>query len=125
MNDAPIETIKVGLGNDYVQAAIWENTSQKGQIYHSIKLSRQYRDDNGWNETQTLFGHHLPLARLATDKAYDLVHTRLAELRVEKGQTGEEKSEESEESAPAKKRGQKKSHVDRVEEERAATAKGK
>ena len=125
MNDAPLETIKVGPGYDYIQAAIWENTSQKGQIYHSIKLSRQYRDDQGWHETQTMFTHHLPLTRLANDKAYDLIHTRLAEIRHEKEQAGEQKSEESAQSAPAKKRGQKKTHVEKIEEERSAKAKGK
>jgi len=41
MSDSPIKTIKRGPGNDYVQAAIWENTSQKGQIYHSITGSER------------------------------------------------------------------------------------
>ena len=121
MNDTPVKEIRFGPGNDYIKAAVWENQTQKGQTYHSVKLSRHYRDDKGWNETQTLYAHHLPLARLASDKAFEFIHERTAELREK--ESGKEKDAEIEKSAPAAKRGRGKSHAEKVEDDRKTPAK--
>ncbi len=125
MNETPIKELKFGPGNDYIKAAIWENQTQKGQTYHSVKLSRNYRDDKGWNETQSLYAHHLPLVRLASDKAFEFIHERTAELR-EKEQ-GKEKEADVEKPAPATKRGRKKTHTEKLEEQGSgkSSAKGK
>ena len=124
MNDSPIKEIRFGPGNDYIKAAVWENQTQKGQTYHSVKLSRHYRDDKGWNETQTLYAHHLPLAQLASGKAFEFIHERAAELREQE----QGKEPEAEKSAPATKRGRRKTHTEKLDEERGSaksSAKGK
>jgi len=124
MNDSPIKTIKIGPGNDYVQRAIWENTTEKGSVFHTITPSRQYRDENGWHETQRLYTHHLPLSSLADNKAHEFIQDRLNELRAER-KNQQQQDEESDKPAPAKKRGQRKSHAEKVKEERGAAAKTK
>ncbi len=129
MNDTPVKEIRFGPGNDYIKAAVWENQTQKGQTYHSVKLSRHYRDDKGWNETQTLYAHHLPLAQLASGKAFEFIHEKTEELRnKEKGKAsgkegGKEKEAEAEKPAPAAKRGRRKTHAEKVGEDRETSAK--
>mgnify|MGYP005995263333 CR=1 FL=1 len=124
MNDTPAKEIRFGPNNDYIKATVWENKTEKGQTYHSVKLSRCYRDNEGWHDNQNLFAHHLPLAGLAGDKAFEFIHEKAAELRDK--QSGEEKEEEkAEKPSPATKRGRKKTHVEKVEEERKPAAKNK
>lgn len=116
MSNSPIKVIRAG----YIKGTIWENKNKKGEIYHSIDISRSYRDGEGkWHETNQLFTEQLPQARVVADNSYAFIHERLNNLRAE------QKSEESDKSAPAKKRGQRKSHAAKVEEERAATGKTK
>ena len=59
---------KVRIGS--LQATIWRNLAEKGNWY-SVKLSRGYKTDEGWRETDNL-GHDdlLPAAKLL-----DLAHT--------------------------------------------------
>jgi len=122
MSNSPIKTIRAG----YVKATIWENTNNKGQVYHSIDISRSYSDKDGqWHETSQMFTEQLPQLRLASDNAYAFIYERLNELKTERKNQQQEEAEQSDKPAPAKKRGQRKSHTEKVEEERATTAKGK
>ena len=122
MSNSPIKVIRAGN----IKATIWENTNSKGQVYHATDISRSYRDDDGkWHETNQLFTEQLPQARVVADNSYAFIHDRLNELRADRKNDQKEKSDESDHPAPAKKRGQKKSHTARIEEERGATAKGK
>lgn len=118
MSEAPIKEFKYGQKGDYVKAAIWENTSGKGMVYHTVKLSRHYYHENEWHETQFLYAKHLPLGNLANGKAHEFIYERLNELREQ------QKAEETEKSAPATKRGRRKTHVEKLEEGKQ-TAKGK
>ena len=122
MSNSPINVIRAGN----VKATIWENTNSKGQVYHSVDISRSYRDDDGkWHETNQLFTENLPQARLVSDNAYASIHARLNELRAERKNDQKQTDEEGDKSAPAKKRGQKKSHVEKLKEERETTGKTK
>lgn len=116
MSNSPIETKRAGP----VKAVIWENQNGKGQTYHSVAISRSYRDDQGdWKETSQLFTEHLPMAQHVAGQAYGFIHERLETLRAEKAATKKEETDGSEKSAPAAKRGQRKSHAEKVTEERA------
>lgn len=117
MSEAPIKEFKYGQKGDYVKAAIWENTSGKGMVYHTVKLSRHYFHEDEWHETQFLYAKHLPLGNLANGKAHEFIYERLNELR-------EQEKEEAEKPAPATKRGRRKTHVEKLEEEQQTT-KGK
>jgi len=122
MSNSPIAVKRAG----YVKATIWENTNAKDQVYHSVDVSRSYRDDDGkWHETHQLFTENLPQARLVSDNAYAFIHERLDELRAERKNGQQQKADDEDKPAPAKKRGQKKSHVEKLETERGAAAKAK
>lgn len=121
MSNSPIAVKRAG----YVKATIWENTNSKGQVYHAVDISRSYRDDSGkWHETTQLFTEQLPQARLVSDNAYAFIHERLNELKAER-KNEQQKADEDDKAAPAKKRGQKKTHVEKLETEREASAKTK
>lgn len=124
MSNSPIETKRAGA----VKATLWENQNDKNQIYHSVVISRTYRDDEGdWKETSQLFTDHLPLAQLVSSQAFAFIHERLEKLRVEKAAAKKDDGTDSEKSAPASSEGQKQSHADRVTAERGgkSTAKSK
>ena len=119
MSESPIKEITFGPKNDYIKAAIWENQSQQGHTYYSTRISRHYRDDEGWNETQTLYVNHLPLARLANDKAFEFIHEKMGELSKQHT----EGKEETEPSPPAKKKtAKKRTHAEKIKEERKASS---
>jgi len=119
MSETPIKEIRYGQKSDYVKAAIWENTTEKGQVYHSVNVARHYWHNDAWHETQTLYAHHLPLAQLANSKAFEFIHEKQEELNKQP------KEEEVEKTAPAKKRGRRKTHAEKVEDEKKSTPKTK
>ena len=93
MSDAPIKQFRRGTGTDYVNVAVFENTSPSGKIYHSTRRTRHYRDDNGWHETRDLWHYHHPWARAAESKAEDFMHDRLEEVRQEKREAKQQEDE--------------------------------
>lgn len=124
MSNSPIETKRAGA----VKAVIWENQNDKGQIYHSIVISRSYRDDEGdWKETSQLFTDHLPLAQLVSNQAFAFIQERLEKLRSEKAASKKAEGNESGNTDPDSGQKQKQSHAEKVTAERAqrGTAKAK
>ena len=62
----PAHKIRIGV----LQVTIWRNTGEKGNWY-SVKLTRGYKSEEGWRETDNLgFDDLLPTAKLL-----DLAHT--------------------------------------------------
>lgn len=119
MSNSPIETKRAGP----IKATIWENQNDKGQTYHSVTITRTYRDGDGdWKETSQLFTEHLPMAQHVASQAYGFIHDRLDALRAEKAATKKNDGSESEKTAPSSSKGQKKSHAEKVSEERATKA---
>lgn len=124
MSNSPIETKRAGA----VKATIWENQNDKNQIYHSVVISRTYRDDEGdWKETNQLFTDHLPLAQLVSNQAFAFIHERLETIRAEKAAAKKDEGTDTEKPAPASSEAQKQLHADRVTAERGgkSTAKSK
>lgn len=121
MSNSPIKVIRAG----YVKATIWENTNDKGQVYHSIDISRSYRDSEGkWQDTNQMFTEQLPLVRVVSDNSYAFIHEHLNEIRAERKSDEQQKAEEGDKPAPAKKQGQKKTQVEKLEDQKS-TAKSK
>jgi hypothetical protein len=59
---------KIRIGN--LHATIWRNPGEKGSWY-SVNISRSYKVEDGWRETDNLgYEDLLPAAKLA-----DLAHT--------------------------------------------------
>ena len=73
----PLKTIRVGN----IKAAVWANKSENDRIYHSVSMSRSYKDGDDWKES-TVFGRDdLPRLELATRNAFEFIH-----LQAEKSQ---------------------------------------
>lgn len=112
MSNPPIETKRAGA----IKATIWENQNEKNQIYHSVVISRTYRDDQGdWKDTNQLFTDHLPLAQLVSAQAFAFIQERLETLRVERA-TKKTEGEEAEKPAAVGKA--KRSHAEKVAADR-------
>ncbi|VTS00587.1 Uncharacterized protein OS=Singulisphaera acidiphila (strain ATCC BAA-1392 / DSM 18658 / VKM B-2454 / MOB10) GN=Sinac_7658 PE=4 SV=1 [Gemmata massiliana] len=80
----PVHKIRTGA----LQATIWRNFAEKGNWY-SVKLTRGYKTDEGWRETENL-GHDdlLPAAKLL-----DLAHTWVMH-QLEADRKGRKQSEQ-------------------------------
>ncbi|AMV24018.1 hypothetical protein VT84_06455 [Gemmata sp. SH-PL17] len=81
----PAHKIRIGA----LQATIWRNPSEKGDWY-SVKLTRGYKTDDGWRESDSL-GHD---DLLAGAKLLDLAHT-WAVHQLEVDRQGRKQSEQA------------------------------
>ena len=100
MSNAPIATIRVGR----IKATIWENTDEQDRTYHATTLTRSYRDKNNqWQETTSFSLEDMPRLRLASDKAFELIHERLSDLGKGKGPDSAKMDEAEREPKAAKK----------------------
>ncbi len=66
MSNAPAHKIRIAN----LQAVIWRNSGQNGSWY-SVNLSRSFKTEEGWRETDALGYDDL----LAAGKLLDLAHT--------------------------------------------------
>lgn len=73
-DNRPVEEVRFGA----VKAAIWENDTEGGDVYHSVTFERLYRNDDGdWRSTSSFRASDL----LLLAKVADAAHTRVLELR--------------------------------------------
>ena len=78
MSKQPIKKIKLGS----VQAAIWENQSDKGKPWYNVVVTRTYKDGDEFKDSNS-FGHgDLPVVSKAMDFAYSWIWNR--QLAAEK-----------------------------------------
>jgi hypothetical protein len=69
MGDKPV-TFKVGR----VRAAVWANEGETG-VWHSVTLSRLYKDKDGnWQDSTSFFPEDLPLLIKAADQAHTYLY---------------------------------------------------
>lgn len=73
---------EVRFGN--VKAAVWENRNQNG-TWHSVSLSRSYKDGDAWRNVDSFGKDDL----LLVAKAADLAHTWICEQRQSAAGTGD------------------------------------
>lgn len=79
-NNRPIKTVRAGN----VRAAIWANYGDDDRVYHSVSVTRSYRDGDTWKDS-TVFGRDdLPKVELVTRKAFEFIS-----LNAEKARNGE------------------------------------
>lgn len=72
-DNRPVAEVRFGA----VKAAIWENDTEGGDVYHSVTFERLYRTDGDWRSTSSFRGGDL----LLLAKVADAAHTRVLELR--------------------------------------------
>lgn len=64
----PVHEIRLGA----IKAAIWENETTAG-TRHNVTLSRLYRDDEGWKQTESFGRDDLPLVVKVADQAHSWI----------------------------------------------------
>lgn len=76
----PVHAIRLGR----IRASIWANQNEHG-IFYSVKISRSYRDGEGWKSTDNFGRDDLLLA----GKVLDMAHTWICETLAATSSTGE------------------------------------
>ena len=85
----PAAEIRLGR----IKASIWANEGEKGERWHTVQLSRLYRDEDGqWRSAHGFVRNDL----LLVAKVADLAHSKVCEL--EAGRPGEESPPEETEA---------------------------
>lgn len=69
-NNRPIKTFRVGN----IKAAIWENRGDSDRTYHSVALTRSYKEGEEWRESSVFGRDDLPRVELATRSAFEFIH---------------------------------------------------
>ena len=68
----PIKDFRAGN----IQASIWRNEEDKdGQtvVRHSVRIQKQYRKDDGYQETNYYFRDDIPRLILVAQKAFEFI----------------------------------------------------
>jgi hypothetical protein len=76
----PVHAVRLGR----IRASIWANPNEHGTFY-SVKVSRNYRDGEGWKSTDSFGRDDL----LVAAKVLDLAHTWICETLAATSGTGE------------------------------------
>ena len=64
----PVHEIRLGA----IKAAIWENETSVG-VRHNVTVSRLYKDDNEWRNTDSFGRDDLPLVAKVVDQAHNWI----------------------------------------------------
>ena len=59
------------LGN--IRAAVWTNTTENGEVWFNVEVTRRYKDGEAWKSAPTFRRDDLPLVALAAVRAYDWI----------------------------------------------------
>jgi len=77
-NNQPVDRVRIGR----IEAAIWENQSDKGSTF-TVTIKRRYRVNDEWKATPSMGRDDL----LLLAKVADLAHSRILELQAEHWQS--------------------------------------
>lgn len=73
----PAASFKYGVAGGIIEAAVWtkEMKSDSGNdfLVYNVQVSRSYKDDNGWQSTNSVRGSDVPVLIHALQKAYDFI----------------------------------------------------
>jgi len=122
-NNQPLDTVRIGR----IKATIWENELENGGVFHSVTLARNYRDENNqWRETNSFSVDDMPRVRMATDRAFDSIYSRMHQLQQQKTGNAEDSEKEldlkEEKNDPPAKKSAKKKFAKKIEDERKGAA---
>jgi hypothetical protein len=62
----PAHEIRLGR----IRAAIWANTSDRGEVWFNVTVSRLYKDGQRWQQTTSYRRDDLPLVSKVVNVAY-------------------------------------------------------
>lgn len=72
-------TIKVRDGT--ISIAGWENESKEGRPFISFRITKSYKKDDKWHETESLTQIDLLKLRSLVEKAYDAAQLVMSDLK--------------------------------------------
>lgn len=67
-NSKPVHEIRLGR----IKAAIWENDTQTG-TRHNVTITRLYKDEDQWKDSQSFGRDDLPLVAKVADQAHSWI----------------------------------------------------
>lgn len=70
----PVHEIRLGR----IKAAIWENSTQNG-TRHNVTVSRLYKDEDQWKDSQSFGRDDLPIVAKVMDMAHTWIFQQPAE----------------------------------------------
>ena len=70
----PVHEVRAGR----IRAAIWANPSEKG-VWHTVTLSRLYKDGDEWKDSQSFGRDDLLLLAKVIDKAHSWIIDQMAQ----------------------------------------------
>ena len=80
MSNGPAHKIRIGS----LQATIWRNLAERGNWY-SVKLTRGFKTDEGWRETDNLgYEDLLPAAKLLDQAHTWIMHALTSDANIRK-----------------------------------------
>lgn len=75
-NNPPVHEVRLGR----IKGLVWENETQNGTRY-SVTISRLYKDDDSWHESNSFDRDDLPLVAKVADKLHSYIFEQIAESR--------------------------------------------
>jgi len=64
--EEPVKRIRLGR----IDATIWANQSEKGDVWYNVTVSRSYKDGDKWKDASGFRRDDLPILAKAVDMAY-------------------------------------------------------
>ena len=66
MAQKPVKKIQLGS----IRASIWENVGKSGKTWHNVVVTKSYKEDNEFKDTNSFGLDDLPMVSKAMDFAY-------------------------------------------------------
>ena len=64
--EEPVKKIRLGR----IDATVWANQTEKGDVWFNVTVSRSYKDGDKWKEASGFRRDDLPILAKAVDMAY-------------------------------------------------------
>ena len=64
-----------------VSASVFENQTDKGELFHKVSIVRTYKDGKRFHTTPTFSRDELPIVTLVAQQAYDFILTEERDVR--------------------------------------------
>ncbi len=72
----PVHEVRLGR----IKGLVWENDTQNGTRY-SVTISRLYKDDDNWHESNSFDRDDLPLVAKVADSLHTFIFNHIAESK--------------------------------------------
>lgn len=74
MGEKKRPTHEIRLGR--IRATIWQNQTADAEVWFNVTLSRLFKEDGQWRDSESFRRDDLPIVTKAVDMAYDWIWKR-------------------------------------------------